>query len=106
MVVKLNHGNRLRPPGEAYERKKLRSRETYAKLKLASNPFWLNEKILRKNYNLYGGTLIEAKVLSDEGFDFKLVNNRKSIEGETVFIMNKFGYSINHTKKIKVWKFS
>ncbi len=104
MAINLNHGNRLRPPDEAYERKKQLSRETYAKSKLAINPYWLNEKILRKNYNLYGGNLIEVKVLSEEGFDFKSVNQRKSIEGEIVFLMNKYGYSINNNKMVRIWK--
>lgn len=104
MAVNLNHGNRLRPPDEAYERKKQRSNETYAKVMLANNPFWLNEKILRKNYNLDRTKQLELIVLSKQGFDFELVNQTLEVSGETVFLMKKFGYSFNNNKTIRIWK--
>ena len=106
MTYKPYHGNRLRPPQEAYERKKMRSRETYAKSMLEINPFWLNEKILRKYYNLHGSELLEIKVLIDEGFDFDMVREKTKIADEVVFMMKKFGYSISRNKMIKIWKIS
>lgn len=104
MAINLNHGNRLRPPDEAYERRKQRSNENYAKAMLANNPFWLNEKILRKNYNLYGAKQLELIFLSEQGFDFKLVNQTLEVAGETVFLMKKFGYSFNNNKTVRIWK--
>jgi hypothetical protein len=104
MAINLNHGNRLRPPDEAYERKKQRSSEAYAKSKLANNPYWLNEKILRENYNLYGDQPLDLIFLSEHGFDFKLVNQKLEVAGETVFIMNKFGYSFVNNKSVKILK--
>jgi hypothetical protein len=104
MAINLNHGNRLRPPEKAYERNKQRSRETYAKAMLAINPYWFNEKILRKNYNLYGMKPLNIIFLSDQGFDFKLRDIKDEIEGKTVFMMKKFGYFFNDTKTIIIWK--
>ena len=104
MAINLNHGNRLRPPDEAYARKKQRSNETYAKAMLANNPFWLNEKILRKNYNLYGSNHLDLIFLREQGFDFELVNEKLNIDGELVFIMKKFGYSFINSKTVKIWK--
>ena len=104
MAINLNHGNRLRPPDEAYERKKKRSKETYAKAMLANNRFWFNEKILRKNYNLYGGKHLDLIFLREQGFDFELVNEKLNIEGELVFSMKKFGYSFVNNKSVKIWK--
>lgn len=53
-MTTFNHGNRLRPEKEAYEVKKARSRRVYAEKNLLIDPYWLNEKLLRKYYNLYG----------------------------------------------------
>lgn len=104
MIHNKSHGNRLRPPDEAYERKKQLSRETYKKAMLAINPFWLNEKILRKNYNLYGSDPLEMDFLYKQGFNFKLLNKKLTIKDNIVFCMNKFGYYINHNEKIIIWK--
>jgi hypothetical protein len=104
MAINLNHGNRLRPPYEAKEIKKQRSRETYAKSMLAIDPCWLNEKILRKIYNLFGLVNLDITLLNEEGFDFNLVGKKIVINHETVFVMKKFGYSIVNQKKIKIWK--
>jgi hypothetical protein len=104
MAVNLNHGNRLRPPDKAYARKKQRSIETYAKAMLANNPFWLNEKILRRNFNLYGSMHLQLIFLSEQGFDFTLLNQKSEIEGQIVFIMNKYGYSFINNKTVRIWK--
>ena len=104
MAINLNHGNRLRPPDEAYESKKQRSNKAYANSMLAITRYWLNEKILRKNYNLYGNNHLDLIFLSEQGFDFKLVNQTLEVAGETVFLMKKFGYSFNNNKTVKIWK--
>ncbi len=104
MAVNLNHGNRLRPPNEAYERKKQRSNEAYATAMLANNPFWMNEKILRKNYCMYGSKHLDPIFLSKQGFDFTLVNQKIEIENQTVFVMKKHGYSFINNKTVRIWK--
>ncbi|MFN5134945.1 MAG: hypothetical protein ACK5DG_06465, partial [Chitinophagaceae bacterium] len=68
-MEKFNHGNRLRPKDEAYEVKKARSRRVYAELQMKVNPWWLNEKLLREQYNLYGKEFEEdPMVIYKKGF--------------------------------------
>jgi hypothetical protein len=100
-MTTFNHGNRLRPEKEAYEVKKARSRRVYAEKNLLIDPYWLNEKLLRKNYNLYGpGVAINPQLLEDEGFDFNLVKSKMTINGNTFEMMHKFGYRFTINEKI------
>jgi hypothetical protein len=100
-----NHGNRLRPEKEAYEVKKARSKRVYAEKNLLIDPYWLNEKLLRKYYNLYGpGVVINPQLLEDEGFDFNLAKSKMTINGNTFEMMHKFGYRFTINEKIILCK--
>ena len=100
-----NHGNRLRPIDEAYEVKKERSRRAYEEAQMKLNPCWLNEKILREQYNLYGpnhlGDLIE---LYNKGFDLRIYSRKIEMNGVLVLVMKKHGFSLDENGKLIVWK--
>ena len=99
------HGNRLRSPKEAYERIKQRSRDDYAKKNLALNPYWLNEKILRRLYGLFGPkNQIDPQILEDMGFDFTIYKFKKKINNHEFEIMGKFGYILLQTEKVLLCK--
>ena len=69
-----NHGNRLRPPAEAYEVKKQRSRDRYAASQLKNNAYWLHNKILRNLANLYGlDTEIPNQEFIKQEFERKII---------------------------------
>ena len=105
-MKKQEHGNRLRTPEEAYERIKQRSRDDYAKRNLALNPYWLNEKILRRLFSLFGADIpIDPQILEDMGFDFKIHKYKKTIGSYEFEIMGKFGYILlNQTEKVLICK--
>lgn len=96
-----NHGNRLRPPAEAYEIKKIRSRERYASLQLKNNKYWLHNKILRDLVNLYG---LNAEIPFEEyiyrGFDFNVFITKKKTNGRTVLIYDQYGTYILSNKNL------
>ena len=104
-MTTFNHGNRLRPEKEAYEVKKARSRRVYAEKNLLIDPYWLNEKLLRKYYNLYGPKkYISPQILEDEGFDFNLTKSKMTINGNIFEIMNKYGYRFTQNQQIILCK--
>lgn len=104
-MEKFNHGNRLRQVTEAYEVKKARSRNAYAQKCLAINPYWKNEKILRKYYHLYGpGKAINPQLLENEGFDFNLTKSKMIINGYAFDMMDKFGYRFTQNQQIILCK--
>lgn len=104
-MTTFNHGNRLRPEKDAYEIKKARSIRVYAEKNLLIDRYWLNEKILRKYYNLYGqGKHISPQILEDEGFDFNLAKSKMTINGNTFEMMHKFGYRFTINEKIILCK--
>lgn len=105
-MKKQEHGNRLRTPEEAYERIKQRSKDDYAKRNLALNPYWLNEKILRRLYGLFGpNNPIDPQILEDMGFDFTIYKFKKTIDSYEFEIMGKFGYVLLHqTEKVIICK--
>jgi hypothetical protein len=104
-MTTFNHGNRLRPEKDAYEIKKARSIRVYAEKNLLIDPYWLNEKILRKYYNLYGpGKHISPQILEDEGFDFNLTKSKMTINGNIFEIMHKYGYTLLQNQQIILCK--
>ena len=104
-MTTFNHGNRLRTEKEAYEVKKARSRRIYAEKNLLINPYWLNEKLLRKYYNLYGpGAAINPQLLEDEGFNFNLTKSKMIINGNTYEMMDKFGYRFTQNQQLILCK--
>ena len=104
-MEKFNHGNRLRPVTEAYEVKKERSRNAYAHKCLAINPYWKNEKILRKYYHLSGpGNPVPPQPLENEGFDFNLTKSKMTFNGYAFEIMNKFGYRFTQNQQLILCK--
>lgn len=105
MKHQLNHGNRLRPPDEAYEVKKQRAKDRYAELQLRANLFWRHNKILRDLYNLYGADQeIDTKDLIDLGFDFNVYKEIKMMNGLKVFSYDKHGFYLTKNKKICIRK--
>jgi hypothetical protein len=99
------HGNRLRSPEEAYERVKQRSKEDYAKRNLALNPYWLNEKILRRIYGLYGpNNPIDPQIMEDLGFDFTIFKFKETVGSYNYEMMGKFGYILLQTEKVLICK--
>jgi hypothetical protein len=105
-MKKNEHGNRLRTPEDAYERIKQRSKDDYAKRNLAINPYWLNEKILRRLFGLFGpNNPIDPQILEDMGFDFTICKFKETIGLNEFEIMGKFGYVLLHqTEKVLICK--
>lgn len=100
-----NHGNRLRPPAEAYEVKKKRSRDRYAAIQLKNNPYWLHNKILRDLANLYGlNTEIPHQEYINRGFDFKQFKSQRKINGHNVLIYDEYGTYILSNKNLCICK--
>lgn len=105
MKQQLNHGNRLRPPDEAYEVKKQRAKDRYADLQLRANPFWRHNKILRDLYNLYGDDQeINKEEFFARGFDFEVYKESKMINGLRVFLYDKHGFYFTKNKTICIRK--
>ena len=102
-----NHGNRLRPPAEAYEVKKKRSRDRYAATQLKNNPYWLHNKILRDLVNLYG---LDTEILYQEfinhGFDFKQYKSETIKNGHKVRIYDIYGIYFLPNKNLCICKIS
>lgn len=99
------HGNRLRSEDESDEARRERSRKKYAEDQLKIKAWWLNEKLLREQFNLKGTDFEEELlILHEQGFDLRIYNSEVTLKGEKVFIMNKHGFSITKDKKIKAWK--
>ena len=76
------------------------SADRYARINMQVDPCWLNEKILRK----YFGQDMDPEFLVDEGFDFQKYNREVNINGQTVFGMKTFAFSILENQKIRIWK--
>jgi len=100
-----NHGNRLRPPVEAYEVKKQRSRDRYAASQLKNNGYWLHSKILRNLANLYGlDTEIPYLEFIKLGFDFKKFKSNKVLRGYTVYMYDNYGIYFLSNKNLCICK--
>jgi hypothetical protein len=100
-----NHGNRRRPPDEAYEVKKKRSRDNYAETQLKLNPFWLHNKIIRDLVCLYGtGTEIPLSEFDKRGFDPQKYKSTSIKEGQKCFFYDKYFFIITKQKSITLWK--
>jgi len=100
-----NHGNRLRPPVEAYEVKKQRSRDRYAESQLKNNAYWLHNKILRNLANLYGlDTEIPYVEFIKLGFDFKKFKSKTIIGEHTVLMYDVYGTYILSNKNLCICK--
>jgi hypothetical protein len=105
LVMGENHGNRLRPRYEAYQVKKERSRRVYAETQMKLDSCWLNEKLLREQYNRYGTEYEEdPRILKEKGFEFRSYNDEIDIDGIKAYIMKKHGWFFTEEKKIKVCK--
>ncbi len=76
------------------------SSSRYARISMEVDPYWLNEKILRKYY----GKDMDPDVLESEGFDFEKYREKIIINGETVFAMKQFAFSILKNKTVRIWK--
>ncbi len=102
-----NHGNRLRPPEEAYEVKKKRSIDCYAAAQLKINPYWRHNKILRDLSYLFGtGVEIPIKEFDDRGFDPQQYKSTSKINNTTYLNYDKFIITITKNKTIYIWKTS
>jgi hypothetical protein len=100
-----NHGNRLRPPAEAYEVKKKRSRDRYAATQLKNNPYWLHNKILRDLVNLYGlNTEIPNQEFINRGLDLKQFKSTMKINGNIVRMYDEYGIYILINKNLCICK--
>jgi hypothetical protein len=100
-----NHGNRLRPPAEAYEIKKKRSRDRYATTQLKINPFWHHNKILRDLVNLYGlNTEIPHQEFINRGLDLKQFKSTTKINGNIVRLYDEYGIYILINKNLCICK--
>jgi hypothetical protein len=75
------------------------SSNRYARISLEADPYWLNEKILRTYY----GKDMDPDFLESEGFDFEKYREQININGETVFAMKKFAFSILKNKTVRIW---
>ena len=101
------HGNSVYCPGEICESetRKLRSKNQYATKSLKADPLWLNEKILREHYKIYGHlTEIDPDELASEGFEFNLSSEEKKVNDDVIYCMRKFGFSFLKNKKLILWK--
>ena len=100
-----NHGNRLRPPVEAYENKKKRSKDRYAATQLKSNPFWRHNKTLRDLVNLYGVEVeIPLKEFNDRGFDPLRYKNISTSNNTTYLHYDIHTITITKNTTIIIWK--
>jgi hypothetical protein len=100
-----NHGNRRRPPDEAYEVKKKRARDCYAAAQLKINPFWLHNKILRDLVSLYGlDTEIPYLEFINRGFDFKQFKSTEKFNGHMVRLYDHYGTYILPNKNLCICK--
>jgi hypothetical protein len=99
-TIVVKHGNTKR----CEPCKKIARDETssirYARISLEADPYWLNEKILK----MYHGKDIDPDFLESEGFDFEKYREQIIIDGETVFVMKKFAFSILKNKTVRIWK--
>lgn len=99
------HGNRRYHEDCAYEAKKQRSNNQYAKLNLQLDPFWLNEKILKELYYSYGEQhAVDPTILTQMGFDFKICKTKRHSNGTDQFFMHQHGFSILQNRKIVLCK--
>ena len=105
MKNNLNHGNRLRHPIDAYEKKKERARKHYADVQMKLNPTWRNERIIRDEVNLNDNNcIIHPDELIKMEFCFDVYSRCLMKGDEKVYVMKKYGYSITKSKMIKLWK--
>jgi hypothetical protein len=94
-----NHGNRLRPPAEAYEVKKKRSRERYAASQLKNDPYWLHNRILRDLSNLYGLNVeIPIEHFLNRGFNIDEYKAEYRDNGLTIHCYDTYGFIISNKK--------
>ena len=101
-LIRFPHGNQRYHPQCAYVIKKERSVKQYAQKSTAADPLWLNEKILRENYESLKE--IDPDKLADAGFDFNLHSEQINIKGKLIFCMRNFGFFILNNKKLVICK--
>lgn len=100
-----NHGNRLRPPHEAYEVKKKRAREKYASTQLKLNPFWRHNKILRDLANLYGtGSPIPISEFENRKFDISIYKRINMQQDKKYLVYDDFKIRPINQNFIIIWK--
>ena len=78
------------------------SSNRYARISMEADSCWLNEKILRKYY----GEDMDPDLLESKEFEFDKYNHKITENGETIYQMKKFGFSILKNKKVRIWKIS
>ena len=78
------------------------SSNRYARISLEADPCLLNEKILRRYY----GEDMDPDLLESKEFEFDKYNHKITENGETIYQMKKFGFSILKNKKVRIWKIS
>ena len=99
-----SHGNRLRPPHEAYEVKKKRSRDRYAAMKMKLNPTWHNDRVLRDLVNLFGtGKEIPLDEYQRRAFDFNNYLEIRQDGSVKLLVFNKYEIQIRKEKQIIIW---
>lgn len=99
------HGNRDYHDDCGYRLKKQNSAKRYAAISIKADPYWLNEKILRKLYKEHGDQgILDPSLLESAGFDFKLIKSETNSNGFRVYVMNKHGFYFLKNKKIQLWK--
>ena len=99
-TVMVKHGNSIYCIPCRVVVKNQTSSHRYARISMDADPYWLNEKILREHC----GEDVNPDLLESEGFDFEKYNEKINIKGETVYSMNKFAFSIQKNKKVRIWK--
>jgi hypothetical protein len=100
-----NHGNRRRPPDEAYEVKKKRARDKYAETQLKLNPFWHHNKIIRELVSFYGTSVhIPLSEFDRRGFDPSKYKSISIKEGQKCFFYDNYYFIITKQKSIILWK--
>jgi hypothetical protein len=99
-ATEVEHGNTIYCNSCKKIVKKQTSSSRYARISMEADPYWLNEKILRK----YFGRDMHPDLLESEGFDFEKYREKIIIKGETVFAMKKFAFSILKNKTVRIWK--
>ena len=100
-----SHGNRLRPPHEAYEVKKKRSRDRYAAMKMKLNPTWHNDRVLRDLVNLFGtGKEIPSDEFLSRAFDFKTYLQIRKDGLVKYLVLEKYQIQITKENNIIIWK--
>ncbi len=99
------HGNKRYHTACAYTLKKQRSKNQYAQNMLRHDPFWDNERILKQFAWGYGeGKELDPQLMEDAGFNFEFFKEKKMLNGQTVYMMQQYGFCFLKNEKIVIWK--